>query len=113
MTDREFFEAVIASGISADIVAEAQGRLDKLNARNAAKADERNRKNGATIAAIMTALGEHPEGIISTDLATITGESVNRVIGLCNVLVTEGKLKKDNALDSEGKSKKRYCLVTD
>ncbi len=95
MTNREFYEKVVAAAIDADTTAHAEAalaKLDETNAKRAEKQAEKSAENMAAIKAVVAELTDKPQ--TATDMMGVTGESVQKTsyylrtaakMGLCEV----------------------------
>ena len=96
MTNREYLVKVLAlANGNEEMTNETNARIAKLDAANAKKktTQTKTQKENEPIAnAIMTALANG--AMISTELATAIGQTVNKTNGVAGVLVKEGKLTK-------------------
>ena len=96
MTNREYLVNVLnIEGLSDRMKTETEARIKKLDDANAKKktTQTKTQKENEPIAnAIMTALANG--AMISTELATAIGQTVNKTNGVAGVLVKEGKLTK-------------------
>ena len=95
MTKREFLNAVIADTQNADIASFAVSELEKLDARNAKRSEQRVDKHADERIAIANVLTETP--MLASEIATATGFSTQKVSGLVKriegVKVTKVKVK--------------------
>lgn len=93
MTNREFFESIINGEISEEIVAKAKEELVKLDARNSKRAEAKANKREVEYAPIEDAILKALEGtMLTSEIATTTGLSTNRVSPRCKVLAEKGVL---------------------
>ena len=115
MTNREYLAnvLVLANG-NEGMTNETNARIAKLDAANAKKktTQTKTQKENEPIAqAILEALTNG--AMISTELATAIGQTVNKTNGVAGVLVKEGKLTKAK-VKVEGKGKQtEYTLVVE
>ena len=115
MTNREYLAnvLVLANG-NEGMTNETNARIAKLDAANAKKktTQTKTQKENEPIAqAILEALTNG--AMISTELATAIGPTVNKTNGVAGVLVKEGKLTKAK-VKVEGKGKQtEYTLVVE
>lgn len=105
MTNRDFYEKIVAAAIDADITAHAEAalaKLDETNAKRAEKQAEKSAENMAAIKAVVAELNDKPQ--TATDMMGVTGESVQKTsyylrtaakMGLCEV--TDVKVAKKGA----------------
>lgn len=98
MTQREFYNAVIAETQNAEIASHAVAELEKLDARNARRAAQPSKKsieNAPLIAQIAELLTEEPK--LASEIATSLGISTQKASALVKkidgVKVTEIKVK--------------------
>lgn len=98
MTNREFFNAVIANEISAEVIAHAEKSLASLDARNAKRAERPSRKaeaNAPIIASLSALLTSEPR--LASELAAEVGISTQKASALLkqieNISVTDVKVK--------------------
>jgi hypothetical protein len=96
MTEREFLTKVMAmNGVAKDVADYAAEGIAKLDARNDKRKNTptKTQKDNEDVAqAILAALANG--AMVSVDLATATGYSVNKINGVALNLVNEGKLTK-------------------
>ena len=95
MNEREFLTAIINGNITADVIAHANEGIAKLDARNEkrkATQTKAQKENEPIAQAILEALANG--AMISTELATTIGQTVNKTNGVAGVLWKEGKLTK-------------------
>lgn len=116
MTNREFYNAIIANpNVADDLKTFAQAEIDKLDARN----DKR--KNTQTKAqkeneGVMTAIVDHLTANgsdVASSIGTALGISTQKASALCKLLVDGGKL---TVADVKVKGKgtvKQYAVVTE
>jgi len=95
MTQREFYNAVINGEINAEVIAHATESIEKLDARNSKRAEQRVDKHADERTAIANVLTETP--MLASEIATATGFSTQKVSGLVKriegVKVTKVKVK--------------------
>ena len=95
MTQREFYNAVINGEINAEVIAHATESIEKLDARNSKRAEQRVDKHADERTAIAKVLTETP--MLASEIATATGFSTQKVSGLVKriegVKVTKVKVK--------------------
>lgn len=113
MTNREFFEAVIAANLSEEMTEKAEGfikSLDKANARRkeTPKVKERNSATIALRNKVMAILAEGPA--LTTALAEKTGESPQRISGTMRELVQDGKVINEK-VSVKGKGKQTQWSI--
>ena len=114
MTMREFCNAVINAGVSADVTEFAQKEIAKLDKRNAtpSKADREKAEQNALIKAkIIGVLKASEEPMMTTAVAAAVGEVTQRVSALLLQLCKDGVAVQSEA-KVKGKGKfKAYALV--
>ena len=115
MTNREYLVKVLAlANGNEEMTNETNARIAKLDAANAKKktTQTKTQKENEPIAnAIMTALANG--AMISTELATAIGQTVNKTNGVAGVLVKEGKLTKAK-VEVKGKGEQtEYTLAVE
>ena len=97
MTNREFFEKVIATVSDEELVAKATEEISKLDARNAKRKGEESKKakeNAPIKEAISKVLTEEPK--LASEIATEVGISTQKASALLrqmDVKVTDVKVK--------------------
>ena len=95
MTQREFYNAIINGEINAEVIAHATESIEKLDARNSKRAEQRVDKHADERTAIANVLTETP--MLASEIATATGFSTQKVSGLVKriegVKVTKVKVK--------------------
>ena len=115
MTNREYLTAILAiEGISETIKTETEARIAKLDEQNAKKktTQTKTQKENEPIAqAILEALANG--AMISTELATAIGQTVNKTNGVAGVLVKEGKLTKAKVKVKGKGEQTEYTLVVE
>lgn len=92
MTNREFFNAVIANEINEDVITHAKSEIEKLDARNAkrsSKPSKRSIENEPIKAEILTHIGD---GMTAKAIGEVMGITTQKVSALCRQLVESGKL---------------------
>ncbi len=92
MTNREFYEYVIANKIDEDVIAHAQNEIEKMNARNAKRSSQPNKKqkeNEPIKAEILTRIGD---GMTAKAIGETMGISTQKASALCGQLVKSGNL---------------------
>ena len=100
MTQREFYNAIINSNVSADLIAHAQNEIDKLDARNAKRASQPSKTavaNAPLIEAVREFLANATEPMASAEIAQaleLTSNKVAALIKNIEVEVSEKKLDK-------------------
>jgi len=113
---REFYNAVIAANISADLTEYAQKLIDGLDHKNAQRKVSKSAlahqaANADLKGAIVQALANGQK--TAADLATILGVSTQKVSALARQLVEDGAITVDD-VKVKGKGKvKGYALSTD
>lgn len=98
MTNREFYNAVIAETKNADLAefaVEALGKLDARNAKRAAQPSKKQMSNEPIIEALKASLGEEPK--TASELAVAVGVSTQKASSLLSrmdgISVSEIKVK--------------------
>jgi len=95
MTQREFFNAVINGTVTEEMVQFATESIEKLDARNSKRAEQRVDKHADERTAIAKVLTETP--MLASEIATATGFSTQKVSGLVKriegVKITKVKVK--------------------
>lgn len=113
MTNREFLNAVINANVSEEISTHAQEMLQKLDARNSARASKPSKtatENKPIKAKILNYLTE-VEKAFASEVGIALDISTNKASALCRQLVLEGLLKvEDVSVPKKGKLKS-YSLV--
>ena len=113
MTNREFYNAIIATVDNEELVAFAKSAVSKLNARNAKRASKPSKTALANVPvrnAIYAYVTEHPQAIAS-EIATALEISTAKASALCVGFVNEGKfLSVDKKVPKRGKVK-AYSLA--
>lgn len=113
---REFYNAVIAANISADLTEYAQKLIDSLDHKNAQRKVSKSAlahqaANADLKGAIVQALADGQK--TAADLATTLGVSTQKVSALARQLVEDGAITVDD-VKVKGKGKcKGYALPTD
>ena len=109
MTNREFFQKVIAKEITDEVIAHAESEIAKLDARNAKRASTPSKKqeeNKPLIAKIATLLTSEPK--LASELAKEMGLSTQKVTPL--VKAVEGVQCVDVKVPKKG-TQKGYFLA--
>lgn len=91
MTNREFYEKVIAAAIDTETTEHAQAlltKLDETNAKRAEKAAEKNDENVAEARALVAYLNDKPQ--TASDLMNAAGASVQKTSYLLRLAVKLG-----------------------
>ena len=112
--EREFLNAVIANTITAEVIAYATEGIAKLDARNEkrkATLTKAQKENEPIANAIMEALANG--AMISTELATAIGQTVNKTNGVAGVLWKEGKLTKAKVKVKGKGEQTQYALAVE
>jgi len=98
MTNREFYKAVIANEITEDVIAHATSEIEKLDARNAKRANTESKTqiaNKPIIEAISRVLTDEP--MLASKIAELCDISVNKASALAKkvegVKVVDVKVK--------------------
>ena len=90
MTNREFFNAVIANEINEDVITHAKSEIEKLDARNAkrsSKPSKRSVENEPIKAQIVETIGG---GATAKAIGEKVGISTQKASALCRQLVESG-----------------------
>jgi hypothetical protein len=115
MTNREYLVKVLAlANGNEEMTNETNARIKKLDDANAKKktTQTKTQKENEPIAqAIMEALANG--AMISTELATAIGQTVNKTNGVAGVLVKEGKLTKAKVKVKGKGEQTEYTLVVE
>lgn len=109
MTNREFFQAVIAKEITDEVIAHAKSEIAKLDARNAKRASTPSKiqkENAPLIEKIATLLTSEPK--LASELAKEMGLSTQKVTPL--VKAVEGVQSVDVKVKGKG-TQKGYFLA--
>lgn len=99
MTNRDFYNAIINSEVSADLKAHAQNELDKLDARNAKRASQPSKTavaNAPLIEAVKVHLANAIEPLCSAEIAKALDMTSNKVAALLKFIEVEVSEKKFN-----------------
>lgn len=99
MTNRDFYNAIINSEVSADLKAHAQSELDKLDARNAKRASQPSKTavaNAPLIEAVKAHLANATEPLCSAEIAEALDMTSNKVAALLKSIEVEVSEKKFN-----------------
>ena len=115
MTNREYLNKVLAlvEG-NEEMTNETNARIAKLDEQNAKRktTQTKTQKENEPIAnAIIEALGNG--AMLSVDLATAIGQTVNKTNGVAGVLVNEGKLTKAKVKVKGKGEQTEYTLVVE
>jgi hypothetical protein len=115
MTQREFLNKVIATpNIAEDVKTEAESLIAKLDTKNEqrkGKQTKTQKENEPIANAIIEALSKG--AMLSVDLATAIGQTVNKTNGVAGVLVNEGKLTKAKVKVKGKGEQTEYTLVVE
>lgn len=115
MTNREYLVNVLnIEGLSDRMKTETEARIKKLDDANAKKktTQTKTQKENEPIAnAVIEALSNG--AMISTELATAIGQTVNKTNGVAGVLVKEGKLTKAKVKVKGKGEQTEYTLVVE
>ena len=112
MTNREFFNKVIANEIDNEVVEMAQSLLAKLDEKNAKRKNtetKEQKENKVLMAQICDLLANG--GMVASDIGKALGVSTQKASALCTLLVKEGTV---NVADIKVKGKgtvKCYSLA--
>ena len=115
MTNREFFESVVANNITEEVIAHAQESIVKMDERNAKRAAKPS-KTAVANAPIKEQIHEYlygEDGAVHTasEIAEVVGISTQKSSALCRQLVADGILSAEE-VKVKGKGKvKCYKLV--
>jgi len=113
MTNREFFEKVIATTVDEEIKDFATSAIAKLDERNAKRNSQPSKKaleNAPIIAEIVKFVGENANKT-APEIATAVGVSTQKASSLCVQLVKDGQFK-STAIKVKGKGEmKAYSLA--
>ena len=115
MTNREYLVKVLAlANGNEEMTNETNARIKKLDDANAKKKNTQTKtqkENEPIAQAILDALTNG--AMLSTELATAIGQTVNKTNGVAGVLVNEGRLAKTK-VTVKGKGKQtQYTLVVE
>lgn len=94
MTRREMFEAIVAGNVTEEVVAKAVEEIEKMNARNAKRANTPSKKaiaNEPIKANIAEFLAER-EPTVASEIASGLELTVQKVSALCRQMVADGVL---------------------
>ncbi len=115
MTNREFLTAILAiEGISETIKTETEARIAKLDEQNEKRktTQSKTQKENEPIAnAILEALANG--AMLSVDLASAIGQTVNKTNGVAGTLVNQGKLTKAKVKVKGKGEQTEYTLVVE
>lgn len=92
MTNREFFNAVIANQITEEVVAHATESLEKLDARNAKRSSQpskRSKENEPIKAEIINHIGD---GATAKTVGEVMGITTQKASALMRQMVEDGRL---------------------
>lgn len=109
MTNREFFNAIINSEVSADLKAHAENEIAKLDARNAKRAStptKTQKENAPLIEAVREYLEKATEPMCSAEIAEALELTSNKVAALLKNIEVEVSEKHYNK-----RKVKAYALV--
>lgn len=109
MTNREFFNAIINSEVSADLKAHAENEIAKLDARNAKRASTPSKTqvaNAPLIEAVKAHLANATEPLCSAEIAEALEMTSNKVAALLKNIEVEVSEKHYNK-----RKVKAYALV--
>lgn len=110
MTNREFFEAIVNGTINDEIKTHAQEAIEKLDARNAKRANTPSKTaiaNAPIIEEIKGILTDTPQ--TASEIAAKIDISVQKASALCRQIVTNGDaLVTDVKVPKKGKQKGYY-----
>lgn len=112
MTNREFFEAVSAGTMNADIQGHAAAELEKLNARNAKRAATPSKtavENAPIMAALLSNCKDNAAvSRTAADIGAAVGISTAKASSLLRKLTDEGKLIQTEGKGGKGKGKVKF-----
>ena len=113
MTNREFYNAVVAGKISEEVVAFANDEIAKLDARNEKRRNTPTKAQEANVG-IKQAIVDYLASVksaVASEIASACEVSTQKVSSLCKQLVDEGKIKvADIKVKGKG-SLKSYSLA--
>lgn len=115
MTNREYLNAILAiESISETLKTETEARIAKLNEQNEKRktTQSKTQKENEPIAnAILEALANG--AMLSVDLASAIGQTVNKTNGVAGTLVNQGKLTKAKVKVKGKGEQTEYTLVVE
>ena len=106
MTKREFYTAVINGEVNEELIAFAEGEIEKLdaeNARNAAKRAEKAKENEPYFEKILALVSETP--VVASEVAAELEVSTSKASSLLRTMVKDGKIAEHPEKIKSGKSK--------
>ena len=115
MTNREFFNAVIALSASEEITEHAKAMVAALDKRNAARTSKPSKtqiENAPIKEAILAVITEMNTEVSASELHERLNISVQKASSLCRQLVEEGKLAKGERKE-KGKGLVKVYSLTD
>lgn len=115
MTNREFFNAVIALSTSEEITEHAKAMVAALDKRNAARTSKPSKtqiENAPIKEAILAVIAEMNTEVSASELHERLNISVQKASSLCRQLVEEGKLAKGERKE-KGKGLVKVYSLTD
>lgn len=111
MTNREFYEKIVAGNFDAELTAHAEAQIEKLDAANAKRSAKQKEKQEANMALMNDLIGyltTDPQ--TASDLCGAIEESVQKTSSLLRMAVAEGKCSvKDVKVPKKG-TQKGYFL---
>ena len=116
MTNREFFNAVIALSASEEITEHAKAMIASLDKRNAARTSKPSKtqlENAPIKEAILGVIAEMNAEVSASELHERLNISVQKASSLCRQLVEEGKLSKGERKEKGKGLVKVYSLAED
>ena len=97
MTQREFYNAIINGEINAEVIAHATESIEKLDARNSKRAEQRVDKHLEERIAIANVLALADKPMLASEIGTAVKMSTQKVSGLVkgikDIKVTKVKVK--------------------
>lgn len=116
MTLRQYHTAILNSDLPEDIRAKAQEELAKLDKKNSGRSSKPTKEqiaNEPIVAAILNALGNAPDGLLSTELAAALDVSTQKITGLCRNLMNDGKITSEKVTVPKKGKQTKYHIVTE
>lgn len=112
MTKREFFEAVIANVEVEELKAFAESEIEKLNVRNANRANRPSKKaiENEPIKARITEFLAEKEPTVASEIASGLELTVNKVSALCRQMTEAGVLA-STEIKVKGKGKRKAYSI--
>lgn len=106
MTKREFYTAVINGEVNEELIAFAEGEIEKLdaeNARNAAKRAEKAKENEPYFEKILALISADP--VVASEVAAHLEVSTSKASSLLRTMVKDEKIAEYPEKIKSGKSK--------